>query len=105
MLRLNTLAAGYGAKTVISNVSFELEPGQILALLGHNGAGKTTTLRVVMGLLPLRAGDVTFDGRRTSIGSTCPAASQWVCACYLRAEAYSLTSAWPRTSTWWPRAT
>jgi branched-chain amino acid transport system ATP-binding protein len=64
MLRLNTLAAGYGAKTVISNVSFELEPGQILALLGHNGAGKTTTLRVVMGLLPLRAGDVTFDGRR-----------------------------------------
>ncbi len=64
MLRLNALAAGYGAKTVISDVSFALEPGQILALLGHNGAGKTTTLRVVMGLLPLRAGDVTFDSRR-----------------------------------------
>ncbi len=64
MLQLNALAAGYGAKTVISNVSFALEPGQILAFLGHNGAGKTTTLRAVMGLLPLRAGDVTFDGRR-----------------------------------------
>lgn len=64
MLRLNALAAGYGAKTVISDVSFSLEPGQILAFLGHNGAGKTTTLRAVMGLLPLRAGDVTFDGRR-----------------------------------------
>lgn len=64
MLRLNALAAGYGAKTVISDVSFALEPGQILALLGHNGAGKTTTLRAVMGLLPLRAGEVSFDDRR-----------------------------------------
>ena len=41
-----------------------LEPGQILAFLGHNGAGKTTTLRCVMGLLPPRAGSVTFDGQR-----------------------------------------
>ena len=58
------LAAGYGAKTVISDVSFALEAGQILAFLGHNGAGKTTTLRTVMGLLPPRAGEMTFDGRR-----------------------------------------
>ena len=64
LLQLNALAAGYGAKTVISDVSFALEPGQILAFLGHNGAGKTTTLKAVMGLLPLRAGDVTFDGKR-----------------------------------------
>ena len=64
MLQLNAVAAGYGAKTVIADVSFALEPGQILAFIGHNGAGKTTTLRAVMGLLPLRAGDVSFDGRR-----------------------------------------
>jgi branched-chain amino acid transport system ATP-binding protein len=64
MLQLAGLAAGYGPKTVISDVSLALEPGQILALLGHNGAGKTTTLRCVMGLLPLRAGSVTFDGQR-----------------------------------------
>ncbi len=64
LLQLAGLAAGYGAKTVISDVSFALEPGQILAFLGHNGAGKTTTLRCVMGLLPPRAGTVTFDGRR-----------------------------------------
>ncbi|MDR3535253.1 MAG: ABC transporter ATP-binding protein, partial [Acetobacteraceae bacterium] len=53
----------YGAKTVVSDVSFALEPGQILAFLGHNGAGKTTTLKSIMGLLPLRAGSVHFDGR------------------------------------------
>jgi ABC-type branched-subunit amino acid transport system ATPase component len=64
LLQLAGLAAGYGAKTVISDVSFALEQGQILAFLGHNGAGKTTTLRCVMGLLPPRAGSVTFDGQR-----------------------------------------
>jgi branched-chain amino acid transport system ATP-binding protein len=64
LLELAGVATGYGAKTVISDVSFALEPGQILAFLGHNGAGKTTTLRCVMGLLPPRAGTVTFDGQR-----------------------------------------
>ena len=62
ILELAGLAAGYGAKTVISDVSFGLEPGQILALLGHNGAGKTTTLKTVMGLIAARAGAVRFDG-------------------------------------------
>jgi len=64
MLQLSGLAAGYGAKTVISSVSFALDPGQILAFLGHNGAGKTTTLKTVMGLLPARAGEVRFGGQR-----------------------------------------
>jgi branched-chain amino acid transport system ATP-binding protein len=63
-LQLSGIAAGYGAKTVVSDVSFALEPGQILAFLGHNGAGKTTTLKTVMGLLPARSGSVTFDGKR-----------------------------------------
>jgi ABC-type branched-subunit amino acid transport system ATPase component len=64
VLRLNGLQAGYGAKTVISDVSFALEPGQILAFLGHNGAGKTTTLKSIMGLLRPNAGEVLFDGNR-----------------------------------------
>ena len=63
VLRLTGITAGYGTKTVISDVSLALEPGQILAFLGHNGAGKTTTLRTVMGLLQPRAGTVEFDGQ------------------------------------------
>jgi ABC-type branched-subunit amino acid transport system ATPase component len=63
LLELAGIAAGYGAKTVIEDVSFSLEGGSILAFLGHNGAGKTTTLRTLMGLLPARAGSIVFDGR------------------------------------------
>jgi len=63
-LQVNNISAGYGAKTVISDIGFTLEPGQILAFLGHNGAGKTTTLKTVMGILPVRGGEVTFDGQR-----------------------------------------
>jgi len=63
LLQLENIAAGYGVKTVISEVSFALDPGQILAFLGHNGAGKTTTLKTIMGLLPLRAGRVKLDGQ------------------------------------------
>ncbi len=62
LLQLSNLAAGYGAKTVIRDVSFALEPGQILALLGHNGAGKTTSLRAIMGLIEARGGKISFAG-------------------------------------------
>jgi len=63
MLTLNAVESGYGAKTVVSNVSFSLAPGQILAFLGHNGAGKTTTLKSIMGLLRPTAGEILFDGK------------------------------------------
>ncbi|OJW24049.1 MAG: hypothetical protein BGO51_06845 [Rhodospirillales bacterium 69-11] len=63
LLQLTGVAAGYGPKTVISDIALAVEPGQIVALLGHNGAGKTTTLRGIMGLLPLRAGAIAFDGK------------------------------------------
>ena len=43
-----------------------MHAGEIVALIGGNGAGKTTTLRAVSGLLPLRRGSVTLDGRRIS---------------------------------------
>jgi branched-chain amino acid transport system ATP-binding protein len=63
LLELAGIAAGYGAKTVIEDVSFGLDAGSILAFLGHNGAGKTTTLKTLMGLLPTRAGTITFGGQ------------------------------------------
>jgi branched-chain amino acid transport system ATP-binding protein len=70
VLQVEALNSGYGAKTVIEAVSFALNAGEILALLGHNGAGKTTTLKAIMGLLPTRAGSVVLEGERIEKFST-----------------------------------
>lgn len=64
MLAVSELEAGYGHMKVVQGVSFELEPGQISALLGANGAGKTTTLRAVSGAVHRFGGDVRLDGKR-----------------------------------------
>ncbi|MEM7044616.1 MAG: ABC transporter ATP-binding protein [Pseudomonadota bacterium] len=62
MLRLEGVSAGYGPVQVLHEVSFDVQPGEVLCLLGRNGAGKTTTLKAIMGLLPLSSGRVLLDG-------------------------------------------
>lgn len=63
MLKVNSISVGYGDRTVLQQVSFDLPPGSILALIGPNGVGKSTLIRALSGLLPLRAGQVCVDGR------------------------------------------
>jgi len=63
MLEIAKLDAWYGPSHVIHGLSFQVEPGEIVALVGRNGAGKTSTLRAVMGLMPRATGSVRFDGR------------------------------------------
>jgi len=62
-LSLRGLRAGYGAVEVLHGVDLDVPAGALTALLGPNGAGKTTLLSVVAGLLPARAGTVTWAGR------------------------------------------
>ena len=62
LLRVESLATGYGAKQVVFGVSLEIGAGEIVCLMGHNGAGKTTTLKAVFGLLPVWQGRVDFEG-------------------------------------------
>ena len=61
MLSLEGVDAFYGDLQALHGVSFAVQPGEIVALVGANAAGKTTTLRVVSGLLAPRGGRVTFD--------------------------------------------
>ncbi|HEV8027896.1 MAG TPA: ABC transporter ATP-binding protein [Stellaceae bacterium] len=63
MLRVEGLEAWYGESHVLHGMSFAVEQGQVVTLLGRNGVGKTTTLRAVMGILPKRRGAVRFNGQ------------------------------------------
>jgi len=51
----------YGGSHILRNVSFEVPPGKVTALLGRNGVGKTTLLKALMGLVPVRSGEITFN--------------------------------------------
>ncbi|MCB2041650.1 MAG: ABC transporter ATP-binding protein, partial [Rhodoferax sp.] len=55
--------AWYDESHVLHGVDFEVRSGEIVTLLGRNGAGKSTTLKSIMGLIPRRAGSISFQGR------------------------------------------
>ncbi len=63
VLRATHLAKSYRRRQVISDLSIEVESGQIVGLLGPNGAGKTTAFYMIVGLVPPDAGQVTIDER------------------------------------------
>ena len=63
MLEIENLNAWYGASHVLHDVSFSVEPGQIVALVGRNGAGKTSAIRSIMGLMPRTTGKMRFNGK------------------------------------------
>lgn len=63
---LDDVTSGYGAVDVVKSVSLSVAAGEIMVLLGKNGMGKTTLLKTVLGLLPLRTGEVRLDGRSTA---------------------------------------
>ena len=56
------LNAWYGAAHILTDVTLDVGPGEVVALLGRNGAGKSTTFRAIMGLVGRREGSIRFDG-------------------------------------------
>jgi branched-chain amino acid transport system ATP-binding protein len=64
LLNVQGLSAGYGEAVVLSDVSFSIEPGQTLALLGRNGVGKTTLINTIAGATRLHAGSIELAGER-----------------------------------------
>jgi len=62
LLDVRGLEAGFGSNLVLHGVDLSLERGSALGLFGLNGAGKSVTMKVVAGLVPARAGSITFDG-------------------------------------------
>jgi branched-chain amino acid transport system ATP-binding protein len=63
LLGVADLHAWYGESHVLHGVTFDVQAGEVVTLLGRNGAGKTTTLKSIMGMTPRRRGSIRFDGR------------------------------------------
>ncbi len=62
MLEIKDLQVYYGVIQAIKDVSFEVNEGEVIALIGANGAGKTTILQTITGLLPAKGGEVLYEG-------------------------------------------
>lgn len=63
LLEIKDLEVYYGAINALKGISFSVEQGEIIALIGANGAGKTTTLHTISGLIPAKNGSVMFNGK------------------------------------------
>lgn len=61
-LEIKDLAVNYGMIAALKGISFEVNKGEVIALIGANGAGKTTTLHTITGLLPAKHGSIMFNG-------------------------------------------
>ena len=63
MLEVRDLEVNYGSINAIKKISFDVNEGEVIALIGANGAGKTTTLHTITGLLKAKSGSVKFEGK------------------------------------------
>jgi branched-chain amino acid transport system ATP-binding protein len=63
LLAVKDLQAWYGESHILHGVTFDVQQGEVVTLLGRNGAGKTTTMKSIMGIVPRRSGSIRFEGR------------------------------------------
>lgn len=63
MLEVKDIQVYYGVIQALKGISFEVNQGEVIALIGANGAGKTTTLHTLTGIIPSKAGSITFEGK------------------------------------------
>jgi branched-chain amino acid transport system ATP-binding protein len=81
MLKLSHIHAGYGAIEVLKDLSLEVGPGEIVALLGANGAGKSTTLLTIAGVVPVRSGQITWKDAPLPGGKADAVLREGICLC------------------------
>ena len=63
LLEVKDLCVAYGDIEAVHGISFDVDEGELVSIIGANGAGKTTTLRALMGLQPVRSGSIFLDGK------------------------------------------
>ena len=68
MLKVKNINQYYGGSHILRDVSLTAEKGKVTVVLGRNGVGKTTLLKSLMGLVPIKSGDIEFEGKPIQIG-------------------------------------
>ena len=81
MLKLKEVHAGYGAIEVLKSLTLDVRAGEIVALLGANGAGKSTTLLTIAGVVPIRGGEITWQGAPLPAGKPDAMLRKGICLC------------------------
>ena len=79
LLKVMNLKVSYGGIEALKGISFEVEKGSIVTLIGANGAGKSTTLRAISGLVPVKSGTITYDGNVINGQSPLKIVSEGIC--------------------------
>lgn len=70
VLHVNEIAKKFGDRTVLEQVTFTAEKGEVVGFVGRNGSGKTTTIKIILGLMQKSAGDVMICGEKVQFGDT-----------------------------------
>jgi branched-chain amino acid transport system ATP-binding protein len=81
MLKLTNVTSGYAAVEVLKSLTLEVGTGEIVALLGANGAGKSTTLLTIAGVVPVRSGEITWQGEPLPSGKADAVLRHGICLC------------------------
>jgi branched-chain amino acid transport system ATP-binding protein len=79
LLNVLNLKVSYGGIEALKGITFSVEKGQIVTLIGANGAGKSTTLRAISGLVPIKGGTITYDGNVISGQNPQKIVSEGIC--------------------------
>ncbi len=64
MLSVQRVSGGYSGESVLKDISFDVQTGELFGILGPNGSGKTTLLKMISGILPIEKGDIFIQGKR-----------------------------------------
>jgi branched-chain amino acid transport system ATP-binding protein len=81
ILAVENLEAWYGESHILHGINFQVNPGEVVTLLGRNGAGKTTTLKSVMGIIGKRTGSIRFNNQEIIRASSDKIARQGIAFC------------------------
>ncbi|MCM3389536.1 adenosylcobinamide amidohydrolase [Ureibacillus chungkukjangi] len=91
MLKVHNISGGYGAAPILSDISFQVEKGKMIGILGPNGCGKSTLLKVISGIMSPTFGNVFIDGKEIDQYSTRELAKKMTILPQLHATAFSST--------------